>query len=274
MKNIFFALLCFGATQVEAQVKFKLQLLQDEKTYQVSIIPETTWAAPFNITSTAQVTLVMPEGSFEPKNVKSLQPGADFAFNSIANTPTDNATADYYSVGLSSLGTQKIAYKAGQEIPLFTFQNALPCSGSIALLDHKSDVFYKNPKKKANIGNYLSVYGAAGDAYQGNIGTGVVPCADARSVETGFQVSEIGITPNPFTTDLQFSAIYSVTDVAAVVEVVDALGVLAYTHAFEATAGRNTFQMPLADLSTGMYTVTVKSSERILYTTKLVKVDY
>jgi hypothetical protein len=274
MKNLLFALLFAGAATTQAQVSFRLQLLSDEKTYQVSIIPETTWAAPFNITSTAQITLVMPEGSFEPKNVKSLQSGVDFAFNSIANTPIDNANSDYYSVGLSSLGTQKLVYKAGQEVPLFTFQNALPCSGSIALLDHKNDVFYKNPKKKANIGNYLSVYGAAGDAYKGNVGTGVVPCADGRSVGTDMQVSSIGITPNPFTTDLQFSAIYAAADATAVVEVVDALGVLAYAYSFEATEGKNAFSMPLTDLSTGMYTVTIKSSDRILYTTKLVKVDF
>jgi hypothetical protein len=49
---------------------------------------------------------------------------------------------------------------------------------------------------------------------------------------------------------------------------------LAYTHSFEATEGKNAFSMPLTDLSTGMYTVTIKSSDRILYTTKLVKVDF
>jgi len=48
---------------VQAQVKFKMQLLNDGTTYQVSLVPETSYRPPLNMTSTAQVTIKVPTGS-------------------------------------------------------------------------------------------------------------------------------------------------------------------------------------------------------------------
>ena len=64
--SFLFALLCSG--NLVAQIQFQLSWLPQESAYLVSMVPQTDWAAPFNITSTAQVTLKVPTEEFELNN--------------------------------------------------------------------------------------------------------------------------------------------------------------------------------------------------------------
>jgi Secretion system C-terminal sorting domain len=273
MKYIVSALICLVAITTNAQVKFKLQLLADQKTYQVSIIPGATFSSPLNLTSTAQITLVVPTGGFEPKNVHSMQSDVQFHFNSRTDAPSENLSFDYVSVGLKSLGTAGLKYQNGLEIALFTFENALPCSGNISLLDHSTDAFFKNPNKKANIGNYISIYGAQGDAYTGNIGHGQVVCSSVPGTSTQTGVADFTLSPNPFTTDLQFGANWKNAVSEAKITLTDALGKVVFEQQFVASIGKNTVDMELAHLAPGLYAVTLITDDNPVYSRKIVKID-
>ena len=49
--------------QSQAQVQFKISLTDENTTYLVSMVPNETWTAPMNLTSTAQVTIkYVPKG--------------------------------------------------------------------------------------------------------------------------------------------------------------------------------------------------------------------
>jgi hypothetical protein len=274
MKNIFFALAFFAAYTANAQVKFKIQLLNDQKTYQVSMLPEANWASPLNLTGTAQITLVVPTGNFEPKNVQNLVSGVEFEFNSRTDAPAENTSADYVSVGLKTLGTSSIKYQAGVEVPLFTFQNAMACAGKVSLLNHNTDLFFKNKSRNANIGNYLSVLGANGDAYTGNIGSGEVVCSGVLSTDFAGNGSKFSVSPNPFTTQLNFVAEFQTGGSDAKLSVTDALGVSVYAHEFQAAAGKTALQLDLATLVPGVYTLSVQKGDQFVFSKKVVKVDF
>jgi hypothetical protein len=274
MRNIFFALAFFAAYTTNAQVKFKIQLLNDQKTYQVSMLPEANWASPLNLTGTAQITLVVPNGNFEPKNVQNLVSGVEFEFNSRTDAPAENTLSDYVSVGLKTLGTGNLKYQAGVEVPLFTFQNAMACAGKVSLLNHNTDLFFKNKSRKANIGNYLSVLGANGDAYTGIIGSGEVVCSGILSTDFAGNGSKFSVSPNPFTTQLNFVAEFQTSAANAQIKVTDALGIEVYVQEFQAAGGKTALQLDLPNLVPGVYTLSVQKGDQFVFSKKVVKVDF
>ena len=162
---------------VSAQVQFKLVLLEEGETYQVSMIPEKSWQHPYNITSTAQVTVKVPTNSFEVRDLTSLQVGVEWQDNSRSDAPNEAPAVDYISFGLGTLGTVDFSYEAGVEVPLFQFKNALPCQGSVSLMDNSEDPFMAPNSRRANVGNSITIFGARGEAYKGNVAQYVeVPC--------------------------------------------------------------------------------------------------
>jgi len=134
IKGLLTNLLILGTIYMTtAQVQFKLTMLEDGETYQVSLIPERSWQHPYNITSTAQVTIKAPAGSFEVKELTSLQLDIEWQDNSRSDSPSEAPDVDYISFGLGTLGTVDFNYEAGVEMPLFQFKNALSCQGTISL---------------------------------------------------------------------------------------------------------------------------------------------
>jgi hypothetical protein len=273
MKKILFSIAALAALTAQAQVKFNLTLLDDKKTYQVSIVPEKTWDAPFNITGTGQITLVTNTGTFEVKNFENINPNIEWHFNSRTNNPQENDGFDYHSVGLKSLGTSLLTYKSGIEIPLFTFENALPCTGSISLLDHSKDQFFKNPNKKANIGNYISVYGAEGDAYKGNIGKGEAPCALALN-STNLELNEsFTLSPNPFISDLNVKGEFEKLNNASKIRITNELGTTVFEKELENQNSIKSLELNLEFLTNGIYSVSIIKNGKVAFSEKVVKMD-
>ena len=122
LKNGFILLLfsLMWTVSASAQIQFKVELLSDNATYRVSLLPSVTWTDPDNITSTAQVTLKVPTGGMGIANVTSLIPGTFWANNARYNSPPEETGFDYISFGLTSLGTSAITYESGVETHLFT----------------------------------------------------------------------------------------------------------------------------------------------------------
>jgi len=168
MKNIVLifctAFMFFGST-ANAQVQYKIELLADNETYLVSMVPQESWAAPFNKTSTAQVTIKVPTDAFQPIDVVNLQNGVMWEANSRYNAPEEAPAFDYITFGLVSLGTSGLSFSEEVEIPLFEFRNAEGCTGAVSLVNNETDAFLPPNYRKANIGQEMTVLGARGDAF-------------------------------------------------------------------------------------------------------------
>jgi len=192
-------LLLLTANLVNAQVKFKLTLLEDGKTYQVSLIPEVTFQNPLNLTSTGQVTLKAPTKGFAVDQIINFQDEVVWEQNSLTTSPAESPNHDYISFGLVTQGTKDIKYEAGVEVSLFTFTNMLECQGEISLIDNLTDAFAPPNSKNVNVGNQLTVLGAQGDAYIGNVVEDKVPCGQNLTAIENIELNKINLMlfPNP-----------------------------------------------------------------------------
>ena len=258
-----------------AQVSFKLTKLADGETYQVSMIPEKTWQHPYNITSTAQVTLKVPTNSFEVKDLTSLQLGVDWQDNSRSDAPSEAPGADYISFGLATLGTVDLNYTAGVEMPLFTFKNALPCSGAVALMNNADDPFMAPNSRRANVGNSITIFGARGEAYIGNVAESAsIPCSSnfTTSVETTNVLTEATrVYPNPAISevfvDMQWGS--GTTDGEFVI--MDAAGKEVKRQPVTLEKGYNKVQLAVDQLTFGIYSIEVQFDGKSLGLDRFVK---
>lgn len=257
--KILFALcLCLiGANLSFAQVKFKLTKLADGKSYQVSMIPEVSFQSPFNITSTAQITLKAPRGGFEVDQIFNLQDGVEWEPNSLTKGPQEAPDADYLSFGLLTQGTNKIVYEAGVEIPLFAFTNFFECQGQLALLDNKNDPFAMPNSRQVNIGNQITILGAQGDAYIGNASESVVPCGDnLTSIELIDQAKvNLNVFPNPAVDYLFIDFAWARKGETVQLKVLDLNGKLIKEKTIAINQGNNQAKIDIQSLAQGNYLI-------------------
>lgn len=165
----------FLGTKLSAQVEGKLILLPDNKTYQVSVISQTTFNSIFSITNSAQITLTAATGGFELTRLKGVT--GDWTVSGFAKAPMENPAADYFSIQLNS-PLQDIIYTAGEEIILFTFENSAICIGDISIIDDTSDPFLPPNSQFLNVGNLFTIRGVGPvNAYQGSAFPNA-PCPD------------------------------------------------------------------------------------------------
>lgn len=174
-----------------AQVQFRVELLEDNITYQVSLLPEITWTSPQNLTSTAQITLVIPTGGFQEGSIRPLIPNTGWSANARFNAPIENPQYDYISFGLTSLGTSAIPYQAGQETALFTFQNVGVCTGKVELMT-ENDPFSPPNSENGNVGNQITVFGGGLDnnSYGGAYGVGEANCLGEQAPLLHLELSQ------------------------------------------------------------------------------------
>lgn len=163
-----------------AQVRYKIDYIEETQNYQVSLVAYKTWTAPHNITASGQVTIKVPTGEFELYDLQNLQQDAVWIVNSTHHSPDEAREFDYISFGLSTTGTKALQYEDGTEVPLFTFKNTGICGGEVTLINNLRDPFLPPNSRDANIGNQLTVLGARGDAYAGNVG-GSATCVPLNS---------------------------------------------------------------------------------------------
>jgi gliding motility-associated-like protein len=175
MKPLFtfvLALLCFTLT---AQVKFKVALLPDNVTYQVSIRPDVSWSAPQNTVLSAQVTVRVPTGGFNLGPITSLK--GNWGHIGTVVSPTESTAYDYIIFGLQGL-TSNITFQSGQEVAVFNFKNNGSCTGALELIENELDPFWPPNSQSVNIGNQIAVVGAGNgvNAYTGNFGAITADC--------------------------------------------------------------------------------------------------
>lgn len=204
-KNILsLALLLFGSYSISfSQIQYKIDLLNGEDLYQVSLVSAQDFVYPNNVIGTAQVSIKAPLSGFQLGEVTSLLEEVTWENNAVITAPKEAAGFQYLSIGLASSGTS-LPLKKGLEVPLFTFKNIVGrCPGAVALVDNKQDAFITPNSRNANIGNQITPFGCLNlvnkNAYSGNIAGGVADCGQLTSMETLADelIFEMDLSPNP-----------------------------------------------------------------------------
>lgn len=260
-------------TFLQAQVKFKLTQLADGKTYQVSLISEATYVAPLNATSTAQVTLKVPTSGFEVGQIFNLQPDVIWEPNSLTEKPAESPEHDYVSIGLVSQGTQNIVYEAGVEVPLFAFTNFLDCQGQISLIDNFNDPFAPPNSKLANVGNQITILGAKGDAYVGNMEEQNVPCgANLTDVENiNPSILNLNLFPNPTNNFITLNFEWQRKREAVKIAVLGLNGRVVAEKALTIQQGKNQTRIDLQHLVQGNYFIQINGDDWKIISDQFIK---
>ncbi|MBI5915161.1 MAG: gliding motility-associated C-terminal domain-containing protein [Bacteroidetes bacterium] len=178
MKNLLNLLTLFllsaAANHLSAQIELKIQLQPGTGTYTVFARSQADVLPPFdNFAHSAQVTVVVPTGSFE---VDSLQNHAgQWQLTQLVQHPIENPGVDYAIFNLTA-PTDAITFLAGQEVPLFSLENKNGCTGALEIMHPVTDPFL--PPNSLNIpaGNEFSIGTAPIDAYLGNYDAGSADC--------------------------------------------------------------------------------------------------
>ncbi|PRY27028.1 hypothetical protein CLV58_13530 [Spirosoma oryzae] len=171
LKTFCLALIVSGfGLSAQAQVKFKLTR-SDASTYTVSLVSDKSLAAQQAITGTMQVSMrVKAADGFVLGAIKSLQPSVEWDKGTVIKSPDGSTDYDYVSVALQSMATRQLAYAAGQEIPLFSFQNTGTDAAEVQLIDNNTDPLVLDKGSKFNVQNHISVLGfGRTNAYAGNL---------------------------------------------------------------------------------------------------------
>jgi hypothetical protein len=250
--------LLFFSFSISAQVKFKISYNQDTERYTVSVVPQTSYFTPQNITGTGQVTIKVPTNEFFPVDIESSLAGMNWDANSRNDSPAEAPDFDYISFGLSvSQGLAYPDYKQGEELPLFSFQNSFGCAGKIYLVDNDADPFMPPNSQMANVGNSLTILGAGGDAYGGIVAGGVCDCNDAgvTSVEEEAGLQSHRIFPNPATEFVNLEINWVGEKADATLQVVDATGKQVMANKLSIQKGANRQKLNVNNLAAGKYFV-------------------
>ena len=156
--TLLFVLPLFG------QIQGKIEQIPGSDTYQVSII-STANQNPPNLADQGQITLRAITGEFQVDNLQNAT-GNWFVDNpNIA--PAEAPNFDYFSFQLQ----QPVDFdlSLGNEIPLFTFENALGRCTYIEIIDDSNDPFLPPNSQNSNIGNFLLIVGSSTlNSYEGN----------------------------------------------------------------------------------------------------------
>src|SRR5205823_2480127 len=141
--------------------------------YVVYMRPNTT-PAHGGYTYSAQVTIKVPHGEGETRfvvtNLQSAVADTVWAQRSRIDAPAEAPGADYISFELDPQlsALNAIAWQAGEEVKVFTFENSGSYHGPLALLDG-CDPFLASNSAGTNPGNQIAILGLGGDnAYIGN----------------------------------------------------------------------------------------------------------
>ena len=267
---------------VAGNVEYRVAWNQTDSRYHVYVRPTTT-PTP-DLSMTGQVTLRVPHATGTSKfTVKDIQPksGTSWSLSSEVFAPTEDKATDYLSFSFTPIDVRAFAFKAGVEQEAFSFKNAGPCMGSVALMNNKTDPFNQpadatNNSAGTNPGNQFANagWGATDDNdYSGNYGTAAecggtstnntapVATADKATTTTDKAVT-INVLANDSDADGDTLSIASFTQGSKGV-VTQSGTALVYTPSKDAS-GSDTFTYQVTDpagsKTTGTVTVTITTT--------------
>jgi len=266
-------------TPLIAQVQFILDLDLDTRVYTVSMLPEVTWAPPYNNTATAQITMKAPTGLFELAEFKSLTPYVEWNMNARVNGPQEASNTDYLSFTLVTGGLEPLAYEAGVPTKLFCFTNAIDCTGEVSLINNDTDPFLPPNSRSINVGNSIAVHGARGEAYTGNVSDKAFECdygldnINATPAIPASIEAFVNIYPNPTTSivNIDFSWDRSIGEKQILIY--NNVGSLVQFSKEEITLGENNISMDVSKLTNGIYNILIVEKGDRMSLGKIMKVN-
>lgn len=187
VKSLYFLLILLMPYGIHAQVQFGIRVKEDTKTYEVVMRSNTTWTFPYNLTSTAQVTLKVPHTDvssqkFTVDNLTSKVAGSSWTVNGRLDNHTDATGYDIISIGLNSLGVP-LPFTGGVDTVLFSFVNNGACLGAVAILEN-TDLIINSDNHSLSLKNQINTFGSLNvDAYAGPFVAGATNCTDFLPVE-------------------------------------------------------------------------------------------
>lgn len=178
---------------LQAQIQFRIALLADNTTYEVSYVPTVDWTTAQTVTNTSQIVIAMPTGGFNvtTSDITNLK-GSWAVGNPIVRTPTENPQMDYIYFNLQSpiVGTP---FQSGVAVPVFQFTNSGSCTGPVELMNNENDPFLPPNSQDINIGQQVGISGAGPgvNGYARNIAIGGANCS---SPDCAIVIDEINFT--------------------------------------------------------------------------------
>lgn len=275
MKKIAITAFIIAALQtgIEAQVQYKVERLPNSRYYMVSAISDATYANPMNMVSTAQVTLKVPAGGFK---VGAIQPfNTRWSLNGRVNSPQENPDFDYVNFGLRDLGTSLLSFKKGETIPLFAFEASGGCEGEVALIDNKTDVLTTRNASKINVGNQMTILGAGGDAWKGNVaGVSKADCFEMTAAEKALSKGKLMVMPNPVVDELTITFVRNEKDgKEGTISFYDASGKRVLSEKKQFNEGLNEYHFDLSAFTAGAYQMEIEGLHRNRVIEKIVKIN-
>ncbi len=180
----FFLLLAVATLSAQtANLQFKLDLMPDQQTWVVSVLPDNTISSSLKTqTGSGQVTLVAPV-NFNYDNFKNF--GGTWEENARVNEPVEAKDKAYVSFGFV-VEEPKITLLPNKETVLFTFTAPAEFMGQIQLFDNYNDPFLPPNSYQTNPGNDLGIidFGAIGGIAYYNYGSNY-EANEPRAVLTG-----------------------------------------------------------------------------------------
>lgn len=273
MKKLFTFLTFLAFTQyTDAQVLVDLAFDTDTEVYTVSLLPQSTWEYPQNITGTGQITLRVPAGEFVIQDLTNLQTDVEWLNNARSNSPTESPDYDYISFGLMTPGTANIPYVANELTPLFSFKNELGCTGSVSIMDNEADPFYPPNQDMVNVGNSLSVLGGGSDSYVGNVSNDEVSCEveveepeDPSSLQTLPTIAEVMTYPNPAIEQVTIDFQWDENAQSGEIIITDNSGKQVKSKKVDLQEGENEASLRVKSLPAGIYFLQLEDKEGMQY---------
>ncbi|SDZ75221.1 IPTL-CTERM protein sorting domain-containing protein [Thiothrix caldifontis] len=132
-------------------VEYRVAWDSVDSRYRVFVRP-TTAPSP-DLSMTAQVTLRVPHATgdqqFAATDVQS-KAGTIWSQGAQVAAPDEDKSVDYLSFNFTPIDVRAFAFKAGVEQEAFSFKNAGPCLGSVALMNNSTDPFNQPPEAPNN----------------------------------------------------------------------------------------------------------------------------
>lgn len=252
-----------------AQVAYKIEWLKNIQAYQVLLVPSVTWTAPSNITSSAHVVLKAPANGMEVQNLGSRIGGVDWK---LADN-IERAGYRYFLFQLVNEGTDKIPFRYGEEVPLFTFQNAAECRGPVELANNQHDEIFQNGYSKTrDFENQLTVLGAGGDAFTGIVGTGKAGCGHKEMNTSGFsQKTEFRVAPPTANGKVKVSFDWSDAAADCTIRAFTSGGEQVASEYFNLKKGANLLKLSTDHCPAGLVFLELEAGGKVRYVGKFVK---
>jgi hypothetical protein len=256
--------LVLGLTQIsQAQVKFNLSLMPDQRTYLVSMIPETTWMPPQNTVGSIQIVLKMPaDKAFLAGEIKSLIPGISWSDNAYIERPSSAKAYTFVCFVLNEPGTKKIPFDSGVETPLFTFINLeTGCVGSVELVENESEIVKSIVQAdRINVTQNITVLGARGNAFSGILNS-TTDCTLITSTNVKNSiVKNLRIFPVPASDYLHVYWNNDADGGANKISVSNMLGEIIAIENTNNVVGEQKVVLDVAGYSNGLYTAVLSNS--------------